>query len=151
MATAKKVSKYDSFHEWKASNTAKRLADAVERDEGRAALKALYESLDADGDGKLTAEEWAHGLTANAEVLAKWFGDETVADDHLEAFAALDEDGNGSLSWDEFLAGASKIKPVLSDPVAYASSSGTNEGGGNGATATADPPPVVGAAGSPPA
>lgn len=127
MATAKRVSKYDSFHEWKASNTAKRLADAVERDEGRAALKALYESLDADGDGKLTAEEWAHGLTANAEVLAKWFGDATVADDHLEAFAALDEDGNGSLSWDEFLAGASKIKPALSDPVAYASSSGTNQ------------------------
>ena len=90
------------------------MAQTIQREEGKAELHALYCSLDIDGDGKLTAEEWGQGL-ASDDALMRFFGD-TTAEDHKALFEQLDEDGNGSLSWDEFVAGATKLHVWLKEP-----------------------------------
>ena len=71
---------------------------------GRAELKALFESLDKDGDGRLSYKEWMRGLDKNVEVLSKHFGG---ANAHQvgAVFHHLDTDKNGCLTWDEFDSG----------------------------------------------
>ena len=68
------VVKHNSYEEWQKKTAAKKLAAALATEEGRNELKALYESLDGDGDGKLNAEEWSTGLAANAKIVGKYFG-----------------------------------------------------------------------------
>ena len=77
----------------------KKLAAALATEEGRSELKALYETLDLDGDGKLTSEEWSNGLGENERLLTKYFGGCTV-EENREVFRRIDADSNGSLSWD---------------------------------------------------
>ena len=50
---------------------------AMARDESKAKLKVLFESLDIDGNGQMTKEEWSGGLEANSDILAEYFGDTT--------------------------------------------------------------------------
>ena len=50
-------------------------------------------------------------LIALCTALAKYFGG-TAAEDHMVFFAELDVDGNGDLSWDEFVAGAKQVEKV---------------------------------------
>ena len=99
------VVKHNSYEEWQKKNAAKKLAAALATEEGRNELKALYESLDGDGDGKLNAEEWSTGLAANAKIVGKYFGG-VSADETAETFSKIDKDGSGELSWEEFLDGA---------------------------------------------
>ena len=48
----------------------------------------------------------------NEQAAKKYFGGTTV-EENAEVFKDIDQDGNGSLSWDEFLEGAlAKIKAV---------------------------------------
>jgi len=101
---------HSSYDEWKRTNAAKRIAQAMASDDSRVALKALFTSLDSDGDGKLTSVEWATGLTSNKEFMVRHFG-ECTFEEHEVAFRQLDEDGNGSLSWEEFEQGARKLQP----------------------------------------
>ncbi len=56
-------------------------------------IRALYALIDADGDGRITQEEYGNwlavlGLAADTDVAA--------------AFAGFDTDENGTLSWEEF-------------------------------------------------
>ncbi len=94
-----KVVSYDSYEAWQKRNAAKKLAAALATEEGRSELKALYETLDLDGDGKLTSEEWSNGLGENERLLTKYFGGCTV-EENREVFRRIDADSNGSLSWD---------------------------------------------------
>ena len=56
-------------------------------------IRALYALIDADGDGRITQEEYANWLS----VLG--LADDT---DIPAAFAGFDTDANGTLSWEEF-------------------------------------------------
>ena len=91
--------------------TGKRLAQVLEFTDAREELQALYVTLDANGDGKLSAEEWSHGLATSERgkaLFVKYFGD-TAKEDHIDVFKMLDADGNGDLSWEEFAAGAKQF------------------------------------------
>jgi len=77
------------------------LIDAMESPEGRAELRALFDSLDKDGDGNVTSKEWGKGMKANWKSLSKFFGGVTIAEVG-KAFARLDADNSGDLTWDEF-------------------------------------------------
>mmetsp|Transcript_33037 Transcript_33037/g.65706 ORF Transcript_33037/g.65706 Transcript_33037/m.65706 type:complete len:168 (-) Transcript_33037:315-818(-) len=85
-----------------------KLADALETEEGRAELKALFTTLDKDGDGKVTSKEWGKAVKKNKDMLAKYFGGAELKEIG-QAFKRLDADGSGDLTWDEFIAGAKAL------------------------------------------
>jgi Ca2+-binding EF-hand superfamily protein len=90
----------------KAANAAlEHLKGAIATEEGMAELKALFATLDKDGDGKISSKEWGSKVTANQEVMAKFFGGATKAEIGA-AFKRIDADGNGFLSFDEFVGAA---------------------------------------------
>ena len=68
-------------------------------------LKALFDALDKDGDGKVTSKEWGSAISKNKEILAKFFGGASIKEIGA-AFKRLDADGSKDLTWDEFVAGA---------------------------------------------
>lgn len=82
-----------------------RLATALATQEGAAELKGLFDTLDKDGDGRVTGKEWGSAVSKNKEILQKYFGGK-----NLKAigkhFKKLDADGSGDLTWDEFVAGS---------------------------------------------
>jgi len=72
-------------------------------------LKALFESLDKDGSGGVSAKEWGRNLHANKDAMAKHFGGNPKALGTIgRLFSFADGDGDDSLTWDEFLALAKK-------------------------------------------
>ena len=97
--------KYDA---WKKSNAAKKLAAALATEEGRGELHTLFNSLDVNTDGKVTAEEWASGLSKQPHLLDKYFGGVTQSE-NAEIFKKLDTNGDKGLDWDEFIKGAQSI------------------------------------------
>lgn len=84
-----------------------RLATALETQEGAKELKALFDTLDKDGDGRVTSKEWGSAVFKNKEVLAKYFGGKDVKAIG-KAFKRLDADGSGDLTWDEFVSGSQR-------------------------------------------
>jgi len=85
-----------------------RLAQAMETREGYNELKGLFESLDKDGDGRVTGKEWGSAVQKNAEVMKKYFGGKNLKAIG-KAFNRLDTDGSGDLTWDEFVAGSQRV------------------------------------------
>jgi len=77
------------------------LASIMEEDETKAELKALFDKLDKDGDGKVTSKEWGRSVAGDKDVMAKFFGGSTLKEIG-SAFRRLDTDNNGALTWDEF-------------------------------------------------
>uniref|UniRef100_A0A7S2I9M3 EF-hand domain-containing protein n=1 Tax=Haptolina brevifila TaxID=156173 RepID=A0A7S2I9M3_9EUKA len=84
-------------------DAATRLDHALSTEEGRRELRTLFDTIDSDGNGRISAKEWGQSVTRNADLMAKYFGGAS-----LEAigktFRRLDVDGSGDLSWDEFVA-----------------------------------------------
>ena len=83
----------------------KSLVSALGNEEGRAELKALFATLDKDGDGKVTSKEWGSSLSKNKELMGKYFGGSSMQEIG-KAFKRLDLHGDGELDWEEFLHGA---------------------------------------------
>ena len=92
----------------RAEASAKQLAAAMNTDEGYAELRALFQTLDKDGDGTVTSKEWGAAVSKNKELLGKYFGGATAKEIGM-AFKRLDADGSGDLSWDEFVEGAESL------------------------------------------
>ena len=113
-----------------------KLKAAMSTDEGYAELKALFESLDKDGDGKVTGKEWGSAVHKNKDVLAKFFGGATMKEIG-QAFRRLDTDGSGDLTWDEFEAGADAIG---APPPSSSGSAAATVATATVAAATATPP-----------
>ena len=85
-----------------------RLAQALESAEGAKELKALFDTLDKDGDGRVTGKEWGSAVKKNKDVLQKYFGGKDMKAIG-KAFKRLDTDGSGDLTWDEFVAGSQRM------------------------------------------
>ena len=102
-----------------AHQAASALAEALETDDGRAALRELFEQLDVDRSGKISAREWAEGMSkrSTGDAMTRYFGAAcTSYDEHMRVFERIDLDGDGSLSWDELVAAAAQYK---ADPNAH--------------------------------
>jgi Ca2+-binding EF-hand superfamily protein len=75
-------------------------------------LRKLFDSLDKDGDGNVTSQEWGKKVRENQALLSKYFGGSTLKEIG-SAFRRIDADGNASLSWEEFIAAAGLARPVV--------------------------------------
>lgn len=115
---------WDEFaSEVKSYDAAFKLADAMKTDEGIADLKALWDTLDKNGDGKVTSKEWGSGVYRNQDVMRKYFGGQELADIG-RAFNRIDSDNTDALTWVEF---ASEVK-VHSVLLSLAKAMDTDEG-----------------------
>jgi len=90
------------------SEADRKLAEAISSEEGRAELKALFSTLDKDGDGKVTKKEWGKALSKNKDLVSKFFGGQTLKEIGKQ-FARIDADGSGDLTWDEFVSGLASL------------------------------------------
>merc|ERR1712147_498776 len=79
------------------------LSATVSSADGVAKLKALFDELDKDGNGGVSGKEWGSSVSKKRDALAKAFGGETLKSIG-KLFTVADGDGDGSLSFDEFLA-----------------------------------------------
>ena len=72
-------------------------------------LRALFEMLDKDKSGGVSANEWGRNLHDNKDAMAKHFGgNPDVLSTIGRLFSFADADGDDNLTWDEFLALAKK-------------------------------------------
>jgi Ca2+-binding EF-hand superfamily protein len=78
------------------------LKKVMETEEGAAELKALFETLDKDGDGKVSGKEWGSAVYKNQDILKKYFGGSSLKEIG-ETFNRIDVDNSDSLTWDEFV------------------------------------------------
>ena len=104
---------------------AQQLAGALATASGEAELKQLFQSLDKNGDGKLTSKEWGAGVGKHAAMMQKYFGGRTTAEIG-RAFAKIDVDGSDSLTWDELVAFARNFRLRMMGGVSGALSSAHN-------------------------
>merc|ERR1712008_327661 len=70
-------------------------------------LKKLFRSLDTDGDG-LSKEEF-EAITANSELKA-WMESLDINPDDLQGLFSMLDTGDGYVSADEFLTGATRVR-----------------------------------------
>jgi Ca2+-binding EF-hand superfamily protein len=64
-------------------------------------LRAIFKSFDLDGDGEVTAEEMKSALATMGQQMSE----EAIG----LLMALLDEDGSGSVSYEEFLSKAADL------------------------------------------
>ena len=77
------------------------LIDMYKSEDGQAELKALFATLDKDGDGSVSAKEWGKGVAQHWKTMSRFFGG--VSQKKVgKLFKSLDTDSSGDLSWDEF-------------------------------------------------
>ena len=70
-----------------------------------AELRALFDSLDTNGDCRVTRKEWGAGVREHQQLLARHFGGASLAE-VAAAFKRIDGDGSGDLTWNEFMEAA---------------------------------------------
>jgi len=85
-----------------------RLAQALESQSGAAELKALWDRLDKNGDGKVSGKEWGSAVHEDQQVMAKYFGGKDLKVIG-KMFSKIDADGSGDLTWDEFVNGSIRL------------------------------------------
>ena len=78
--------------------------------------QALFDELDADGNGSVDRREWGRAVAKHAEALntslfgsisgggmhSKWEASQSQLAAIGKAFNKIDADGSGTLTWDEF-------------------------------------------------
>jgi len=89
----------------KSEATETQLDAALKTEDGRAELKALFDSLDANQDGVISVQEWGDGVAKHKDVIAKFFGGATIEEIGRQ-FARIDANNDEKLSWDEMMAAA---------------------------------------------
>ena len=104
---------------YKRTEADNQLVAALQSEDGRKELKALFASLDLNDDGKVDSIEWGKGLSKNQALLKKYFGRGTATGarpmKELGAmFKTIDTSGDGFVSFDEMVAAARKASPPQS-------------------------------------
>ncbi|CAE8623939.1 unnamed protein product [Polarella glacialis] len=99
-------------------SAAKQMAAAVSTDAGQAELKALFDKLDTNADGKVSSQEWGNSVFENKDILAKFFGGSSSPEELALAFKRIDVDKSDNLTWAEFTAAARSV--MVSDQMAAA-------------------------------
>ena len=94
-----------------------RLAQALESQQGAAELKALWDRLDKNGDGKVSGKEWGSAAHMDQQVMAKYFGGKDLKGIG-KMFSKIDADGSGDLTWDEFVKGSIRLVAVATGDAA---------------------------------
>ena len=84
------------------------LIGAFSSDEAKAELRALFDDIDRDGNGRVSAAEWGRAVSSQRERLARFFGGVTI-EEVGRAFARLDADGSGDLTFEEFEEGVASM------------------------------------------
>ena len=102
---------------YKRTEADNQLVAALQSEDGRKELKALFASLDLNDDGKVDSIEWGKGLSKNQALLKKYFGRGTATGarpmKELGAmFKKLDTNQDGFLSFDEMVAAARGLPPA---------------------------------------
>ena len=72
---------------------------------GLAELRSLFDSLDRDGNGKITQQEWGKKVNEFDYVMGKYFGGVSLKEVGQQ-FKRIDADGSAELSWEEFVIAA---------------------------------------------
>jgi len=104
---------------------ANNLTAAMLTEEGKAEIKALFDSLDKDGDGKVSGKEWGSKVYQNQDIMSKYFGGSTLQEIG-QAFNRIDSNGDDQLTWEEFsgesaaYALSAKLASAMRDPAAKA-------------------------------
>jgi Ca2+-binding EF-hand superfamily protein len=94
-------------------DAALRLAHMLESKDNLAELKALFDTIDKDGDGRVTSKEWGSAVSKNQDIMRKYFGGKSLKQIG-QAYRRLDADGSDDLTWDEFVAGSQRL--IATDP-----------------------------------
>mmetsp|Transcript_27820 Transcript_27820/g.36268 ORF Transcript_27820/g.36268 Transcript_27820/m.36268 type:complete len:185 (+) Transcript_27820:55-609(+) len=92
-------------------------------DDGRKELEELWDTLDKDGDGKVTSKEWGGAVFRNQDLMSKHFGGATLSEIG-HAFNRIDINKDDSLTWEEFTTSAKSYDAALK----LAASMKTDEG-----------------------
>ena len=95
-----------------ASSAVKALGTALRSEEAQKELRALFNTLDTDKDGKVTSKEWGGKVKQNQAVLQKFFGGSTTAQ-VARVFKEIDLDDDKKLTWEEFVAAVDKRSEEL--------------------------------------
>merc|ERR1712193_518890 len=85
----------------KVDSCAAKVAEVMQTDDGKAELKAFFDLLDKDQNGKVSSKEWGHALGKQKDLMAKYFGGLTPAEIG-QAFKRIDVNKDGNLTWEEF-------------------------------------------------
>ena len=107
------------------TTVAKSLANALSSDGGRDALKAIFDSLDANGDGRISKREWGKGIRKHELSLTKYFGISLKGIG--QKFSEMDADGSQDLSFEEFASGAMSLNAAIRISEAMGNESGLAE------------------------
>merc|ERR1712070_1061132 len=77
----------------------------METEDGEAELRAVFDKIDRDDNGKVSCREWGRFTWKDKDLVTKYFGGGNCRE-IAQLFGKLDANNNDSLSWDEFTAGA---------------------------------------------
>merc|ERR1712166_953537 len=83
----------------------------MQTEDGQEELKAVFDKIDRDDNGKVSCKEWGRFAFKNKDLLKKYLGGGNMRD-ISQMFNKLDKDNNDSLSWEEFSAGSKAMGDV---------------------------------------
>ena len=73
------------------------LIDALARQDGKDDVRRLFHSIDSNGDGRISREEWARGVLRDGPAMAKYFGG-TTYEGLVRAFDRIDANGDNTVT-----------------------------------------------------
>jgi Ca2+-binding EF-hand superfamily protein len=105
---------------------ADKLTEMLSTEEGTEEMRALWEDLDKNGDGRVSGKEWGSMVYAKQGEMSALIGGSTMQEIG-EGFNRIDSNGDDSLTWDEFVAEIGSYKAVQQMKAALSTKEGKLE------------------------